>query len=114
MAGHQLEKMSVKELSELEARIKNAIHTVRGRDRATIKQKIDTILDHAGLGVADLADLFGLSRGRGARKGTKVAPKFRNPDNKLETWTGRGRQPRWLVAKLGKGAKLADFAIKAA
>ena len=106
--------MSVKELSDLEARIKKAIITVQERDRATIKQKLDAILDHAGLGVEDLAEFYGLSRGRGARKGTKVAPKFRNPDNKLETWTGRGRQPRWLVAKLVKGGKVTDFAIKAA
>jgi DNA-binding protein H-NS len=34
-----------------------------------------------------------------------------NPDNKSETWTGRGRQPRWLVAKLAKGAKLGQFKI---
>jgi DNA-binding protein H-NS len=34
-----------------------------------------------------------------------------NPDNKSETWTGRVRQPRWLAAKLGKGAKLEQFKI---
>src|SRR4051794_12275797 len=30
----------------------------------------------------------------------KVAPKYRNPDNPAETWTGRGRQPRWVQAAL--------------
>ncbi|MBD0191236.1 H-NS family nucleoid-associated regulatory protein, partial [Acinetobacter baumannii] len=29
-----------------------------------------------------------------------------------ETWTGRGKQPRWLVAEIEKGAKLEDFLIK--
>jgi len=28
-----------------------------------------------------------------------------------KTWTGRGKQPRWLVAELEKGAKLEDFLI---
>ena len=47
----------------------------------------------------------------GALKGRKVAPKYRNPDNKQETWTGRGRQPRWVVALLKAGKKLEDMKI---
>ena len=42
-------------------------------------------------------------------KGGKVAAKFANPSNPQETWSGRGRPPRWLAAKLTDGAKLADF-----
>jgi DNA-binding protein H-NS len=34
-----------------------------------------------------------------------------NPDNPGETWSGRGRKPKWLVAKLDKGKKITDFAI---
>jgi hypothetical protein len=56
----------------------------------------------AGSGFS-VSELFGTGRGL---KGGKVAPKYMNPDNNAETWTGRGRQPRWLVAKLAKGAKL--------
>lgn len=42
-------------------------------------------------------DLFG---GKGRRKksaiaGTKVAPKYRNPVTG-ETWTGRGKAPKWI------------------
>ena len=42
----------------------------------------------------------------------KVAPKYRNPANAKETWTGRGKQPRWLAAETAKGKKLEDFLIK--
>ncbi|MBC6812953.1 DNA-binding protein, partial [Acinetobacter baumannii] len=31
--------------------------------------------------------------------------------NAEETWTGRGKQPRWLVAEIETGAKLEDFLI---
>ncbi|MEZ5852522.1 MAG: H-NS histone family protein [Hyphomicrobiaceae bacterium] len=48
---------------------------------------------------------------RGAKPGGKVAVKYRNPDNPSDTWTGRGRQPKWLAAALKKGAKIADFAL---
>ena len=34
-----------------------------------------------------------------------------NKNNAEETWTGRGKQPRWLVAEIEKGAKLEDFLI---
>lgn len=53
-----------------------------------------------------------------ARKSTKgrslgkVAPKYRNPANGKETWTGRGKQPRWLAAETGKGRNLEEFLIK--
>lgn len=53
-----------------------------------------------------------------ARKSTKgrslgkVAPKYRNPANAKDTWAGRGKQPRWLVAETAKGRKLEEFLIK--
>ena len=53
-----------------------------------------------------------------ARKSTKgrslgkVAAKYQNPANGKETWTGRGKQPRWLAAETAKGKKLEDFLIK--
>ena len=53
-----------------------------------------------------------------ARKSTKgrslgkVAAKYQNPANGKETWTGRGKQPRWLAAETTKGKKLEEFLIK--
>nr|WP_278251415.1 H-NS histone family protein [Stenotrophomonas maltophilia] len=44
--------------------------------------------------------------------GSKVAPKYRNPANPNETWSGRGRQPRWLAALVEKGKSASDFLIK--
>ncbi len=49
---------------------------------------------------------------KAVRKLGKVAPKYRNPANPKETWTGRGKQPRWLAAHTTKGKKLEDFLIK--
>jgi DNA-binding protein H-NS len=33
----------------------------------------------------------------------KVFPKYQNPKNPTETWSGRGRQPRWLSPQLRSG-----------
>jgi DNA-binding protein H-NS len=42
----------------------------------------------------------------------QVFPKYRNPKEPSETWAGRGKQPRWLTAKLTSGKKLEDFRIR--
>src|SRR5262245_17984581 len=78
-----------------------------------LRDNIDTILAQR---VDDLKhQLSRLSptgyRGRGARKGRKVPPKYRDPQSG-ETWAGRGAQPVWLREKLKKGAKLDHFLIK--
>jgi DNA-binding protein H-NS len=41
----------------------------------------------------------------------KVAPKYRNPQNVKETWSGRGKTPRWLAAQLKAGRNLDYFLI---
>src|ERR1700752_5315018 len=43
-----------------------------------------------------------------------VPPKYCNPDQPSETWAGRGKQPRWLVAQLRAGKRIDDFRIKKA
>jgi DNA-binding protein H-NS len=48
---------------------------------------------------------------RPRRKYPKVLPKYCNPSVPTETWSGRGKQPRWLVAALQSGHKLEDFRI---
>jgi len=47
-------------------------------------------------------------------KGRKVKPKYRNPGNRSETWTGRGRTPLWMAALVKRGKKPTDFLIKGA
>ncbi|GLK96367.1 DNA-binding protein [Achromobacter xylosoxidans] len=39
-----------------------------------------------------------------------VAPKYRHPETG-ETWTGRGRAPRWLVAAESDGADRSEFRL---
>ncbi|WAT15462.1 H-NS family nucleoid-associated regulatory protein [Xanthomonas fragariae] len=41
----------------------------------------------------------------------KVPPKYRNPANPQEAWTGRGKQPRWLAELTAAGKKVEDFLI---
>jgi DNA-binding protein H-NS len=40
-----------------------------------------------------------------------VQPKYCNPEDQSETWTGRGNQPRWVRMQLSLGRRLEDFRI---
>jgi DNA-binding protein H-NS len=43
----------------------------------------------------------------------RVFPKYQNPAVPSETWSGRGKQPRWLVSALKAGRTIEDFKIPA-
>jgi DNA-binding protein H-NS len=47
----------------------------------------------------------------GRRPYPRVVPKYRNPDEPSETWSGRGKQPRWLTTQLRSGKRIEDFLI---
>lgn len=38
-------------------------------------------------------------------------PKYRNPQNAAETWSGRGKRPRWVEVALARGDSLESLAI---
>src|SRR5664280_1867093 len=48
---------------------------------------------------------------RERRKYPRVYPKYRNPNEPSETWSGRGKQPRWLAAALKTGRTIEEFVI---
>lgn len=106
----QLEKMSVKELEALEIELQDAIVTRKMIEKAEVKEKLAALAEKSGFSVDEL---FGKVRRNGASgvKG-KVAPKYRNPQNASETWTGRGRMPLWIKTLTDKGAKREKFLIK--
>ena len=43
------------------------------------------------------------------RKYPRVYPKYQNPNEPSETWSGRGKHPGWLKDKLEQGHTLEEF-----
>jgi DNA-binding protein H-NS len=41
----------------------------------------------------------------------RVLPKYRNPLQPSETWSGRGKKPHWITKQLSSGRRLDDFRI---
>jgi DNA-binding protein H-NS len=52
-----------------------------------------------------------ISPNRARRPYPKVLPKYQNPRNPTEIWSGRGKQPRWVRAQLNAGKKLEHLLI---
>ena len=104
-----LNEMSLHELKRLHKDVEKAIASFEQRQLAAARAELETRARELGFSLAELAGMAGA-----AAKSSRAAaqPKYRNPNNPEETWSGRGRQPRWLtVALTSVGAKIEDFLI---
>jgi DNA-binding protein H-NS len=100
---------------ELEALIEQAaalIESKRSQAVVDAKAEIERIAASTGMSVEELLGLRGSKAPKkvaGAKK--PVADKYRNPKDYTQTWSGRGKRPRWLQEILDKGGKLENFLI---
>ena len=103
MKPHDLKLMSLDELWSLHQLVASAL----ARKIPTEMARLDQRLHEVGQSEADRAKKMRTAR----RPYPRVLPKFKNPTRPSETWAGRGKLPRWLVAQLDSGKKLDDFRI---
>ena len=102
-----IRNLSHAQLSDLIQRAK-ARQDELAREKATkLRAKISAMVKAEGFAIEDVFS------GSGARRGVrrKVKPKYRNPIDPSQTWTGRGKRPRWYQAALASGKKEKDLLI---
>lgn len=104
-----ISNLSVEELRKLTAEAEALIETKKDQAVEDAYNKIIEIAESAGLTLEQFIEYGAQKRKKSTRKA--VEPRYRNKNDSSETWTGRGKQPRWLVAEIEKGAKLEDFLI---
>jgi DNA-binding protein H-NS len=102
MGKVDLSAMSADQLWSLHERVSSILTEKISSEKARLEERLRKI------GSASNTNSIRRSR----RPYPKVLPKYQNPKNRSETWAGRGKQPRWLVALLRSGKKLEDFRIK--
>ncbi len=100
-----LDDLSLKELKELSGRVAKAIANFHDRHRRAALAEIEELARSKGFTLSELA---GLSA---PRKRAPAVAKYVNPANKSDTWSGRGRKPRWFVAALNAGKSPEDLSI---
>ncbi|AXY55511.1 H-NS histone family protein [Acinetobacter chinensis] len=104
-----ISNLSVEELKRLQVEAEALIASKKDQAVEDAYNQILDIADKVGLSIEQILEYGSSKRKKGTRK--SVEPRYRSKSNPSETWTGRGKQPRWLVAELEKGAKLEDFLI---
>lgn len=105
--------LSVAELEDLISRAAVLIEEKRAQALVNAKAEIEKIAATAGVSVEELLGLRA-AKPRKVATGAKkpVADKYRNPKDHTQTWTGRGKRPKWLQEILDRGGKLENFLIK--
>ena len=95
--------------TELQREISRLMQQAEDARKAEIRAVIADIkakMSEYGITAADLGSSARFSRARG----TTVAAKYRNHATG-ETWTGRGKMPRWLQTEVNSGKRKEDFLI---
>lgn len=105
MAKINLDKMSRDELLKLRDSVEEALKV---NERQARKNALAAAKKAAAEHGFSLDEIMGGKKGAAA---PKSAPKYANPDDPDQTWTGRGRQPNWVKAALSAGKSLEDMAI---
>lgn len=105
-----LKALSLKDLKTLKNRVEKEIAR-----RATTEKK-KALKELAAIAAArgfDLNELLGAPRGRATTRRAKPvrgrarsAAKYRNPADPKQTWSGRGRKPKWVQDWLAAGNPL--------
>lgn len=104
-----LKNLTPKQLEELINKAEQQRTKLHRERRDEVKRKLTDMAKAEGYSVEEL---FGFRRGRKSpAAGRKVAPKYRNPADPSQTWSGRGKRPRWFNDALAKGKKEKDLLI---
>jgi DNA-binding protein H-NS len=105
----ELKSMSLDDLWSLHEEI-SAILSARIEAEKRELEKRLAVLSRGVAVTRESDDARALQGGKPRRKYPRVLPKYRNPKTS-ETWSGRGKLPRWLVAAMKSGKKIEEFRI---
>jgi len=104
-----IKNLNHNQLNDLITKAQSRQHELRKEKVAKLRDKIHALIKAEGF---SFEDVFGQGRGgKGRRVGGTVAPKYRNPADPEQTWSGRGKRPRWFNDALKAGKKEKDLAI---
>jgi DNA-binding protein H-NS len=110
-----MESMPLDQLWELHERISSVLSERIIAEKQELEKRLAQL---SGAQAARGGAIVSLDPGssnqtRQRRKYPQVFPKYQNPRDPDETWSGRGKQPRWLVRALSEGGKIDDYRIPA-
>lgn len=100
-----ISNLPIPELKRLLAQIPKEIERRQKEEKSKVLKELESIAAERGFA---LDELMG---GRVKKERAPVAAKYRHPSNPELTWSGRGRQPKWVAEFLQKGGSLAKLEV---
>lgn len=100
-----LNKLSLKELKDLQSQVAKAISGYEDRRKREALAELEEKAREMGFSLSELTGALG------TRKRSPSTAKYANPANAADTWSGRGRKPRWFSEALARGGKPEDMAL---
>jgi DNA-binding protein H-NS len=101
-----LNSLSLKELKDLQSQVAKAIASYEDRKKKEALAELEEKAREMGFTLAELTGAAPKTRKR-----APAVAKYANPADSSDTWSGRGRKPRWFAAALAAGKSPEDLAI---
>ncbi|MEJ2035208.1 MAG: H-NS histone family protein [Maritimibacter sp.] len=109
-----MKSMSRKELEELRKDVDKALIDLAESEKKAALEAAKKAAEAFGYSLDELTGKGSKAGSRGGKSNdgrAKVDPKYRNPADASETWSGRGRAPKWMAEYLAAGGSKEDCAI---
>ena len=102
----QLEKLSLKELRDLQAKVSKAIFYFEKKRKAEALSELKALARSKGFSLEEILEEINSKKAK-----VPSAAKYVDPSDPDHSWSGRGRRPKWIVDALQNGASLEYFAL---
>jgi DNA-binding protein H-NS len=106
-----LDAMSIDEMWQLHEEISRVLSVRLTSEKRELEKRLAQLRREKEMPQSEPVDRQVKEAPRERRKYPRVFPKYRNPNEPSETWSGRGKQPRWLTAALKTGHTIDEFVI---
>lgn len=104
-----LSTYSAGDLRALQSQVAKQIKARTEQERAVAREQILAIAESAGMSLKEL--LNGMPSAKKSLKGSIAPIRFRHPENKVQQWSGRGRQPKWVVEWITAGKSIEQLKV---
>ena len=110
MKAVDIETLDLTELREHLSAVEGQIKTREREAERDFKAEVAELARKRGV---EISNIFGDMKAMKSSSGrSSVAPKYRDAGDPSQTWSGRGKPPKWMQEHLDAGRMKEDFLIK--
>lgn len=107
----ELQKLSRKDLEKHRAHVDQALAKLDTKKIDEARAALEKHAKELGVSLNEVVKGAPAAKKPGKKSTGGAKPKFRNPDDASQTWTGRGRPPAWYKSRVDAGEKPETMAI---